>query len=77
MGLFLVSEQEILDQDSDRLNEPMRIEDSRCYKYMKMLSATYFTYLLNNSQLKKITYFVPKAASRKKKGKKDPTSNKE
>ena len=67
MGLFLVNEQEILDQDTDRLNEPMKNEDSKCLKYMKMMSTTYFTYLLNNSQLKKIVYFVPKAADRKKK----------
>merc|ERR1711871_885097 len=67
LGLFLVNEQEILDQDTDRLNEPMKNEDSKCLKYMKMMSTTYFTYLLNNSQLKKIVYFVPKAADRKKK----------
>jgi hypothetical protein len=61
LNMVLISEQEIADTDSDRMDSAMTV--LRSDKFMLSNQLSYFTYLLNNSALKKVKYFVPSAAA--------------
>ena len=51
LNMVLPSEQEVVDDDTDRMNN--ELEEKKSDKYMLLNSTTFYTYLLNNSTIVK------------------------